>query len=265
MKVISAATVLAVTVLLVHTSGASAQQPAPEAAPAPAPAPAPAAPAAVPAPQAAYPPGYGPPPGYAQAPAPVYAPPSPQPSYYPPPRGYGAPPPRYSYYPPPPPPPATRPVTDRAFTIGGSLGFGSLSYVNDNLEQVSDVTTGYSFRLGFGITPRSIFLIGLDGAITSDDIFVYNQTVYYVGLQYFLSRHFFLRGGVGVGNITERESATDFVRFGRAGLGLTGTAGFEVVQGYNWSLELAAQFTGGFYRDDEQWGSYTINVGVNFF
>lgn len=278
--------VATLAVLCFHTSGALAQQPPPsgvdpnvagpqlgpaEQAPPPPPGGYPEGPAqpGVYPPAGAYPPGYaqpsygpppsgyGPPPsGYGQAPGPGY--------------GYPPPPPssrsRYSYYPPPPPAMMTRPITDRPFTIGGSLGLGGLRFHDDNNQATSDLGVGYSVRLGFGIAPRLQFLIGIDGATSGHGDFVYDQTIYYGGLQAFLTRQLFLRGGVGFGNITQKDNGGgDFLFWGKTGFGLTASLGVELIQGYNWSLEIAGQLTAGFYPDSERWSSTAVNVGFNFF
>jgi hypothetical protein len=115
-------------------------------------------------------------------------------------------------------------------------------------------------------------LIGIEGAVadsgyTSDSQvanYVYDQTIYYVGVQSFLTRQVFLRGGVGIGNITVKDNG-DYLLFGKVGLGLTAGVGVELLQGYNWSLELAGQLTSGFYREQERWTSGTVNIGFNFF
>lgn len=279
MKRVSAVLVTGITVSVIHTGAASAQQPA---GPSPAPAPAAAADPAQGQPppgQPAYPPGYGPQPGYPQPPGyaqqPGYGPQQPgyaQPAQAPP-QGYGqlppaySSPPRYSYYPPPPPPPAGRSATYRPFTLGGSLGLGFLRY-NDRYtgvesESASRWAQGYSLRLGFGISPRSLILIGWDGAWTHDEWYAYTQSIAYVGLQTFVTDRWFARAGAGIGNIT--IDSWNILTFGEAGLALTGTIGFEAVQGYNWSLELATQAIVGFY-DHERWSSWSVlNVGLNFF
>jgi hypothetical protein len=236
------------TVLLVHTGAALAQQSGDPAAP--------PQPAAEAAPQE-YPPGYSPPPGYVPGGA---APPA-----YAPPPGYGPPPPRYSYYPPPPPPPP-RSRTDRPFMIGGSLGLGGLRYYDnsDPPATTSGPATGYSGRLGFGLSPHVLLLLGIDGSAASQDGFVYDQHIIYIGAQVFLTRQLFLRGGGGIGNITGRDNYGDFLYFGKTGFGLTGSVGVELLQGYNWSLELAGMLNAGFYKD-ENWTSGTVNIGFNFF
>jgi hypothetical protein len=151
--------------------------------------------------------------------------------------------------------------------IGGSLGLGAMHFHEDDGTSSGRATsgpaTGFSGRLGFGIAPRLLLLIGVDGAVSESDAFVYAQSVYYIGLQAFLSRQLFVRGGAGIGNISGRDNY-DVLSFGKTGLGLTGTAGIELLQGYNWSLELAGQLTSGFYTD-EKWTSGTVQIGFNFF
>ena len=211
---------------------------------------------------AEYPPGYGPPPGYpAYAPPPGYAAP-PARYYYPPPRYYG--PHRYAYYPPP--PPAAAYSMDRPFMLGGSLGLGTLHYHLDS-GSTSEAALGYSLRLGFGLAPRILFLIEINGATaggsdTYADSVAYDQTIYDLGLQVFLTRRFFLRGGAGIGNIRAFDYAQDFTA--KVGFGVTASAGVELMQGYNWSFELAAQWITGFYSH-ETWTSGAVNIGFNFF
>jgi hypothetical protein len=147
--------------------------------------------------------------------------------------------------------------------IGGSLGLGSMRFHDDTDVSTSAAATGYSGRLGFGLAPRLLLLIAVDGAVSGDGNFIYDQTIYSLGLQAFLTRQVFLRGGAGIGNITDKYGG-DVLRFGKTGLGLTASVGVELLQGYNWSLELAGQLTSGFYTG-ERWTSGTLNIGFNFF
>ena len=260
------------TVLGIHT-GAQAQQPegpaaAPAAAPPEGPPPPPPAPPAAAAAQPEaypqpypYPPGYGPPPGY--APPPSYPPPH---YYSAPPRGYGR---RYAYYPPPPPPPPMY-SEERPFMLGGSLGLAGLHYTSIDGGSTSDAAVGYSARLGFGLTPRLLFLIEINGAAASvSDNFnpgnnvAYDQTIYDLGLQAFVTRKLFLRGGLGLGNIKQWDDLGSF-RSGQTGFAMTGSVGLELLQGYNWSLEIAGQGIAGFYKD-QKWTSGAVNIGFNFF
>jgi hypothetical protein len=139
-----------------------------------------------------------------------------------------------------------------------------MHYHDSNYRETSGPATGYSGRLGFGIAPRLLLLVGVDGAVSVSDNLVYDQTIYYIGLQGFLSRQLFVRGGAGIGNITGRDNYGDFLYFGKTGFCMTGTLGVELLQGYNWSLELAGQLISGFYTD-ENWTSGTVQIGFNFF
>jgi hypothetical protein len=152
--------------------------------------------------------------------------------------------------------------------LGGSLGVAGLHYhYTDDGTSTSDPALGYSARLGFGIAPRMLFLIEINGAVASvtDPYGVgvsYDQTIYDLGVQIFLTRRLFLRGGAGLGSIRAWDDAG--FSFGKTGFALTGTVGLELLQGYNWSFELAGQAISGFYKD-ENWTSYGLNLGFNFF
>ena len=274
----AAAALVSLTVLCLHTGRAQAQTPgaSPSGPAEPAP-PQPGNPQEAPTqgydpqqqqqPYGNYPPGYAPPPGYAQPqgyPAPGYgnAPGYGQQPGYSGAAPYGS---RPNYYPPPPPPPMPRATTDRPFMLGGSLGLGVLHYDQDIGMSTSAAAAGYSVRLGFGVAPRLMLLLSIDGASTGDEYTVFNQTVYTAGLQMFLTRQLFVRGGVGMGNITQRDSDGNYLVFGAAGLGVTASLGVELLQGYNWSLELAGQLIAGFYSNNEQWSSGAVNIGFNFF
>jgi len=159
---------------------------------------------------------------------------------------------------------------ERPFMLGGSLGLAGLHYTSIDGGTTSDAAVGYSARLGFGLTSRLLFLIEINGAASSvpdtyyqGNSVAYDQTIYDLGLQAFLTRKFFLRGGLGLGNIKQWDDLGTF-RSGETGFAMTGSAGLELLQGYNWSLEIAGQFIGGFYRD-QRWSSGAVNIGFNFF
>jgi hypothetical protein len=150
--------------------------------------------------------------------------------------------------------------------IGGSLGLATLHYhLSDG--STSDAAVGYSARLGFGLTPKLLFLIEINGATANgsgpyNDSVAYDQTIYDLGLQAFLTHRVFVRGGMGIGNIRAFDYVGDFAA--KTGFALTGSVGIELLQGYNWSFELAGQWITGFYQD-ETWTSGAVNLGFNFF
>jgi len=152
--------------------------------------------------------------------------------------------------------------------LGGSLGLAGLHYhFSDGSSASDDPAAGYSLRLGFGIAPRLLFLIEANGAVASVSEAGYglsfDQTIYDLGLQVFLTRKLFVRGGVGLGNIRAWYDGY-YGDVSKTGFAMTGSVGLELLQGYNWSFELAGQAIAGFYSG-ENWTSYALNLGFNFF
>jgi len=232
-------TLLGLTVLLVHTAAAYAQQVAP--------------------PPPSYPPGYGPPPGYTPPPPPSYGPP---PGYAPPP-AYGAPPPvpQYYYYPPPPPPPPPRRVTDRPFTIGGGIGFGGLRFhdrVGGGVTQ--DGGLAYTAHLGFGLAPRLIIMWDVEGAVVDSGASFISQTAHLAALQLFLTNRLFLKGGFGAAQVNHGD-----VSYSAWGAAAMGGIGYELVQGWNWSFAIEATATGARYTNENATNWSLVNFAINFF
>jgi hypothetical protein len=243
---------IALTVLLVHTAAAYAQQ--------------------VPPPPQSYPPGYGPPPGYVQpqapptygAPPPAYGPPpgyGPPPTYGPGPT-YGPPPQQYYYYPPaPPPPPPPRPRTYRPFTIGLGIGFGGLSATDTNGNKTfSDRGVSGTARIGFGLAPRLILLWDIEGAVAGHAAANISQTAHLAALQLFLTDRLFVKGGFGAAVLNREDLG--YSTWGGAGMG---GIGYELIQGWNWSFDIEATLSGAHYTN-ETWMNWSlVNFAVNFF
>jgi hypothetical protein len=252
-----------VTVLLVHTAAAHAQQPVPAAEPPQEMPPAYAPPPGyvAPAPQPAPPPVYGAPPAY--APPPVYAPPPPRvyvPRYRYAPYRYAPPP--AVYYPPAPPP---RDVLDRPFTLGGGIGFGGLVY-NDQFNNGNRIHQGglaYTFRMGFGIRPGLLLLWDVEGAVANHDSSTISQTANLVALQIFATQRLFLKGGFGVADAVQDSQPTQW------GAAAMGGIGYELVQGWNWSFDIEATITGAHLNSngvDQTWTNWSlVNFALNFF
>jgi hypothetical protein len=243
-----------VTVLLVHTGAAHAQQSPP------------AVPPGYPGAQG-FPPGYEPPPGYATpgAAPPMYgAPPPyvPAPGYGPP--GYGPtryPPPRYSYYPPALPPP--RQITDRPFTIGGGIGFGGLRFMDGAGNHTTDSGMAYTLRLGFGLRPGLILMWDLEGALVERNRTAISQTANLAALQLFATPRLFLKAGFGLAQVIQDNYASAWGGAGMAGIG------YELIQGWNWSLDIEATVTAARYRTagvESTWTNWSlVNFAINFF
>ncbi|HEY6475297.1 MAG TPA: hypothetical protein VI456_01875 [Polyangia bacterium] len=261
---------IVLTVLLVHTAAAHAQQvapAAPQAQPAPAPAPAPSAQEMPPAyaPPPGYvspppPPVYGAPPAYGP-PAPVYPPPVYRPYRYAPPPPYRyAPAPYYAYAPP------QRDVLNRPFTLGGGIGFGGLifddqfSSTNKNVHRDG---FSYTFRLGFGLRPGLLLLWDVEGTAAAYRSSSVMQTANLVALQVFATQRFFLKGGFGFAGASQDSLATQW------GAAAMGGIGYELVQGWNWSFDIEATVTGAHINSngaDQVWTNWSLlNFALNFF
>jgi hypothetical protein len=263
----------------VEPAGPPAPPAGPPAAGPPAPMGPPVPPPAVPPPppsSSEYPPGYGPPPGYAPppeygprggyGPPPAYVPP---PSYGPPP--YGAPPsygprpygpPPYSYYRNRP-PMRLRSITDRPFTIGGGIGFGGLN-LNERGGSTSQSGMAYTARLGFGLRPGLILMWDIEGAVADRGNAVVSQTAHLAALQMFVGDRLFLKAGFGLAQVYEDNA--NFTSWRPA---LMGGLGVELIQGWNWSLDVESTVTGAHYTVgnlDETWLNWSlVNFAINFF
>jgi hypothetical protein len=252
------------TVLLIHTAAAHAQQSGP-------------LPDAGPPGAQGFPPAYAPPPGY-QPPAgsgqqPYYGP---GPTYgapptYGPPSGYGPPaghypPPNYYYrYPPPPP----RLVTDRPFTLGGGIGFGGLS--SKDAYGTTTTTNGmaYTFRLGFGLRPGLLLLWDVEGSIVNRNGSATSQTANFAALQIFATHRLFLKAGFGLAEVVRNDAYSGYDTVSDWGGAAMAGLGYELIQGWNWSLDIEATVTGARYtynNVDETWTNWSlVNFAINFF
>jgi hypothetical protein len=190
---------------------------------------------------------YGAPPRY--APPPVYAPPRPYP--------YG-PRPYYRYA-----PVRPRGITDRPFTIGGGVGFGGLQ-LNQNGTATSQSGMSYTARLGVGLCPGLLLLWDIEGSIVDRGPSVYSQTAQLAALQMFIGQRFFLKGGLGFAQVNQDDTF-----YTNLGFAFMGGLGLELIQGWNWSLDVEATVTGAHYSfggRDETWLNWSIaNFAVNFF
>ena len=216
----------ALTVLLIHTAAAHAQQ--------------------------SYPPGYGPPPGYVPPP---YAPPPPPP---PPPPSY------YYYNPVPPPPPPPRHILYRPFTIGGGIGFGGLQ-LHDELTGLSTSEGGMSYtaRLGFGLAPRLILMWDLEGTIVTRNGSNFSQTANLAALQLFIGERLFLKGGFGLAQVRQDALYSAWGGAGMAGIGVELIQGWHWSFDIEATLT-AARYRNN--NSDETWTNWSLlNFALNFF
>jgi hypothetical protein len=246
-----------------------------------------AEPGAKPAPQQdELPPEYAPPPGYRRGPAPPpqgYG----QPGYGQP--GYG---PHYDYYygaPPYPPPRYYRPryypqpgpvryypepITYRPFFFGIGLGIGGVAFFpeSDAGENSSRAGISYNLHFGFGVSPHWSIVLSGDGAYAYFNGYNVGQSVWSIGPQFFINRHLYVRGGIGVATKSVENDSywgdyyATYDSYSDSGMGWTLAIGWEFMQSYHASLGLEAAATYGRYKDpDPITGSRDQGTaGINF-
>jgi hypothetical protein len=156
-----------------------------------------------------------------------------------------------------------RSVTDRPFTIGGGIGFGGLQLV-ENGNSTSQSGMSYTARLGLGLRPGLLLLWDIEGSFVNRNNSNFSQTAQLAALQMFIGDRFFLKGGMGLAQVNQ-----DDFYFTNWGFAWMGGIGLELVQGWNWSLDIESTVTGARYNfegHDETWLNWSIaNFAINFF
>ena len=197
-----------------------------------------------------------------------------QAQYAPPPQGYAPPP---SYYPPPPPPP--RGVYRSGLVYGFSLGLGSISF--SGCGDVCGVAGMGEFHIGGMIGPRLALEGDFWGGVHafSDSVLGDGETfngIYSLALQYWLTDIIWVKGGLGLGNVQISASCDDFgddCNFDdETGFAFMLAAGIEIVQSYNFALDLQLRYGNVVYKtaDDGSQGDGDTNmfafmVGFNWY
>ena len=157
-------------------------------------------------------------------------------------------------------------MTDRPFTLGGGIGFGGLSFKDALGHTTTDSGMAYTFRLGFGLRPGLLLLWDVEGS------FVNKQR----------NRDFADGESRGAADLRDQPAVPEgrlrsrrgrSVRHGR--VPPTGAAprwaasGYELIQGWNWSLDIEATVTGARYEysgGTETWTNWSlVNFAINFF
>lgn len=206
-----------------------------------------------------------------EPPAPAYPPPPP-PGYGQPPSGYGAPPPAYGqpypyqrYAPSPaylPPPPIADGIY-RPLSLSLAVGPGWLGYRDGQHHDDNDLGIAYGLRLGFGLGRNVALTLGFEGTGATKAGYSFRQEAYLVGLQIFLARVLYLRGGVGFGNVTQSDGLYLYGTDG-PGFAANAAAGIELVQSSSSSLALEATATAVRY-DASSWVMSAIDLVFSFF
>lgn len=188
-----------------------------------------------------------------------YSQPPPPPGYGPP--GYGPPPP--GYYTAPPPPPVG--VVRDGFTVGFSLGLGSIVDGDcDTCESADGVAV--DLHLGGMLTPRLALLLDLSTVVHTDEEqfgedYSLMHSITAVALQYWVSDRVWLRAGLGVGRLTARYQDQEVES--DPGGAFVGAAGFEIMQRQSFTLDLQAGLAIVGYGTEDQEQVTLMNFGLS--
>jgi hypothetical protein len=178
------------------------------------------------------------------------------------------------YYPPPPPPPPHG-VYRSGLVFGFSGGVGAIH--GDNCGDACGVAGLVEGHLGGMISPRAALLFEIwvaDHPWSSGGSSFETFNTFFTGAaQYWVNDIVWIKGGLGVAELREdfdipyasyyRSTTSDIT-----GFALFGAAGVEVLQSYNFALDIQFRVGNGFYSQDG--GSlsaqnYGLLVGFNWY
>ena len=171
---------------------------------------------------------------------------------------YGAPPPAYSG------------VYRSGLTFGGSLGLGIID--GPNCTTVCGGAFMVAGHIGGMLNPR-LALVGdawLGARYFNDPVIgngsTYNS-IWTIALQYWVHNIIWLKGGLGWANLQINDENTAGVSYNYSdewGLGITGAAGVEVVQSYNFALDLQLR-AGHLFLDGGDLNQVGALIGINWY
>jgi len=177
------------------------------------------------------------------------------------------------YYPPPPPPPPPHGVYRAGLVFGFSGGVGGLH--SDNCGDACGVAGMLEGHLGGMISPRAALMFEIWGAdhpwSSGGSSFETVNTFFTGAAQYWINDIFWIKGGLGLAEL--RETFNDYNGYyanasDTSGFALFGAAGVEVLQSYNFALDIQFRVGNGFYgRDSNDFSvqNYGLMVGFNWY
>jgi hypothetical protein len=179
------------------------------------------------------------------------------------------------YYPPPPPPPPPHGVYRAGLVFGFAGGVGGV-HVNNCGDEcgVAGLLEGH---IGGMINPRTALMFEIWGAdhpwSANGNSFETINTFFTGAAQFWVNDIVWIKGGLGVAEF--RETVNDYYNSVYSssvnditGFALFGAAGVEVLQSYNFALDIQARIGNGFYSQDGSSFSaqnYALMVGFNWY
>jgi hypothetical protein len=177
------------------------------------------------------------------------------------------------YYPPPPPPPPPHGVYRGGLVFGFSGGVGAIH--TDNCGDACGVAGMGEGHIGGMITPRMALLLEIwvaDHPWSAGGSSFETINSFFTGAaQYWVNDIVWIKGGLGVAEIHEDTGygyGYTYASNSSTGFALFGAAGVEVMQSYNFALDIQLRIGNGFYSDSL--GSFSVQnygllVGFNWY
>jgi hypothetical protein len=177
------------------------------------------------------------------------------------------------YYPPPPPPPPPRGVFRAGIVWGFALGLGDVA--SSNCGSACGGAFVAEGHLGGMISPRAALMFEGWGAdhpysFGGNDYETIN-TFWTGAAQFWVTDLFWVKGGAGLAVLHETVNGGSYY-YGadvtHSGFGLFGAAGVEILQSYNFALDIQGRIGNGFYSDNGNSFSvqnYAILAGFNWY
>jgi hypothetical protein len=173
------------------------------------------------------------------------------------------------YYPPPPPPPPPHGVYRSGLVYGFSVGVGSIG--SSNCGDACGAAGLLEFHIGGMINPRTALLFEVWGADhpwtgPEGDYDETTNSFLSVALQYWVTDLIWVKGGVGAATLRLTDQ-TSGLETDLSGFGIWGAAGLELIQSYNFALDLQLRIGNGFYSQTQGGDAqnYALMVGFNWY
>jgi hypothetical protein len=134
------------------------------------------------------------------------------------------------------------------FLIGFSLGTGEMQQADcEDCDPLDGVAL--DIHLGGMITPRLALMF--DGSAVSHQLGdgALTQAVDTVALQYWVTPRLWIKGGVGVAQMSVSDEDGETVEESETGRGALAAIGYELVQSRTFALDLQARVAAGEYSD----------------
>ncbi len=176
------------------------------------------------------------------------------------------------YYPPPPPPP--RGVYRSGLVFGFSGGIGAIHV--DGCGDACGAAGVLEGHIGGMISPRAAVMLEIWGAdhpwSASGNSYETINTFFTGALQYWVNDIVWIKGGLGLAeirqDINDDYAGYSYTSNSSTGFALFGAAGVEVLQSYNFALDIQLRIGNGFYSDSGGSFSaqnYALMVGFNWY